>query len=167
MTTLSTELRETLGAVLGRTPSGLFVLTSRSAEGLETGVLTSWVQQASFEPPMVTVAVNRKRFLHDWLAAAPQVALNLIGAEQKQFLKHFGAGFEPGAPAFTGLALARGVTGVPLLAEALGYLEGQIAGRLDAGDHVIYAVELLAAGRGPDFDAAQPWVHIRKTGWNY
>uniref|UniRef100_A0A7C2P3S9 Flavin reductase n=1 Tax=Schlesneria paludicola TaxID=360056 RepID=A0A7C2P3S9_9PLAN len=161
------EIRDTIGAVLGRTPSGLFVLTSRSADGRETGLLASWVQQASFEPPMITVAVNRKRFLHDWLAKAPLVALNLIGEGQKQFLKHFGAGFEPGAPAFEGLHIRRGETGVPILAEALGYLEGRICGQMETGDHVVYAVEILAAGEGPGFAEAAPWVHVRKNGFNY
>jgi len=161
------EIRETIGAVLGRTPSGLFILTARAADGRETGQLASWVQQASFEPPMVTVAVNRKRFLHDWLGDAPQVALNLVGEGQKQFLKHFGAGFEPGAPAFDGLPLRRGETGVPLLAEALGYLEGHVRGRLETGDHVVYAVEIVAAGEGPGFTATPPWVHVRKNGFNY
>ena len=69
----SSSTLDPIAAVLGRTPSGIFVLTARAADGRETGMLASWVQQASFEPPMVTVAVNRKRFLHDWLAEAPQI----------------------------------------------------------------------------------------------
>jgi flavin reductase (DIM6/NTAB) family NADH-FMN oxidoreductase RutF len=161
------EIRDTIGAVLGRTPSGLFILTSRAADGRETGLLASWVQQASFEPPMVTVAVNRKRYLHDWLADAPQVALNLIGEGQKQFLKHFGAGFEPEAPAFNGVSTRPGVTGVPILADALGYLEGAIRGRMETGDHIVYAVEIVAAGEGPEFTQVAPWVHVRKNGFNY
>lgn len=164
---LRPELRETIGAVLGRTPSGLFILTARAADGRETGLLASWVQQASFEPPMVTVAVNRKRYVHDWLGESPQVALNLVGEGQKQFLKHFGAGFEPGAPAFDGLTIRRGETNVPLLADALGYLEGHVRGQLETGDHVVYAVEIVAAGQGPGFAATPPWVHVRKNGFNY
>jgi flavin reductase (DIM6/NTAB) family NADH-FMN oxidoreductase RutF len=161
------ELRETIGAVLGRTPSGLFILTTRAADGRETGLLASWVQQASFEPPMVTVAVNRRRYLHDWLDDSPEIALNLVGEGQKQFLKHFGAGFEPGAPAFEGLQIRRGETGVPLLAEALGYLEGSVRGRMETGDHVVYAVEVVGAGEGPGFSQTPPWVHVRKNGFNY
>lgn len=164
---LRPELREVIGSVLGRTPSGLFILTARAADGRETGLLASWVQQASFDPPMVTVAVNRRRYIHDWLDESPQIALNLIGEGQKQFLKHFGAGFEPGAPAFTGIAIDRGETGVPLIAEALGSLEGTVRGRLETGDHVVYAVEIVAASQGPGFAETPPWVHIRKNGFNY
>src|SRR3954470_14756244 len=62
------ELQKSVGAVLGRTPSGLFVISAADADGRETAMLASWVQQASFSPPMVTVALNRKRYLNDWLA---------------------------------------------------------------------------------------------------
>ncbi len=156
-----------IAPVLGRTPSGVFILTARHSDGRETGALVSWVQQASFSPPMVTVAVNRKRFLHDWLAGSPAVVLNLVGETQKQFLKQFGAGFGPDEPAFEGVAVARGATGVPILAEALGYLEGIVRSQLETGDHVIYAVEITSGGTGPDFDAGKPMVHIRKNGFNY
>lgn len=156
-----------IAAVLGRIPSGLFILTARSADGRETGLLASWVQQASFAPPMITVAVNAKRYLHGWFETAPMVGLNLIAEGQKDLLKHFGAGFEPGEPAFEGLHVTRGVTGVPLLRDALGGLEGMIVGQLTTGDHVIYAVEVTAALVGPTLGVATPWVHLRKNGLKY
>lgn len=163
----SESANATLAAVLGRIPSGLVILTAGDGNGRETGFLASWVQQASFEPPMVTVAVNVKRFIHEWLAAAPSVGLNLIGEGQKEFLKHFGAGFEPGHSAFEGLQVARGRSGVPLLSDALGCLEGRVVSQMPAGDHIIYGVELFDARFGTAFEALQPWVHIRKNGFRY
>lgn len=130
-------------------------------------MLASWVQQASFEPPMVTVAVNRSRYLNDWLAEKPQIVLNLIGESQKQFLGHFGQGFEPGEAAFDGLKINRGQTGLPILSDALGFLEGNIVSRLETGDHMIYAVQLVGAGAGADLASRKPMVHIRKNGFNY
>jgi len=167
MSDLSHEARSAIGAVLGRTPSGIFVLTARSADGRETGMLASWVQQSSFEPPMVTVAVNRKRFLHDWLKAVPRLALSIVGEGQKEFLKHFGAGFGPDEPAFNGVAIARSEGGLPVLADAIGYLEGRVVGGMDSGDHVVYTVEITSAGTGPQFHNLQPRVHIRKNGFGY
>ncbi len=40
-----------IAQVLGRIPSGIFVLTVGDDTGRETGMLASWVQQASFDPP--------------------------------------------------------------------------------------------------------------------
>jgi flavin reductase (DIM6/NTAB) family NADH-FMN oxidoreductase RutF len=156
-----------IAPVLGRTPSGVFILTAKHTDGRETGALVSWVQQASFSPPMVTVAVNQKRYLHDWFRDSPAVVLNLVGDSQKHFLKQFGAGFGPDEPAFEGMSLIRGETGVPILADAMGYLEGVVKSQLETGDHVIYAVEITAGGTGPDFDTGKPMVHIRKNGMNY
>jgi flavin reductase (DIM6/NTAB) family NADH-FMN oxidoreductase RutF len=158
---------DAISSVLGRTPSGVYVLTARSAAGQETGALVSWVQQASFAPPMVTVAVNRKRYLHDWLTTSTQLVLNLIGESQKQFLKHFGAGFAPEEAAFDGLHITRSALGLPVLADAMGHLEGVIRSQMETGDHVIYAVEILSGGCGPNFTDSRPMVHLRKNGFNY
>lgn len=165
--TKHTPSRDHIASVLGRTPSGLFVLTARAADGRETGMLASWVQQASFDPPMVTVAVNRKRFLHDWLADSPGIVLNLVGEGQKQFLKQFSAGFGPDEPAFDDCELKKSASGLPVLADALGYLEGRVTGQLETGDHVVYVVEITSAGTGPHFAKTAPWVHVRKNGLNY
>jgi flavin reductase (DIM6/NTAB) family NADH-FMN oxidoreductase RutF len=165
--TLDPLQRDAIGSVLGRIPSGLYILTARSADGRETGMLASWVQQASFEPPAVTVAVNRKRYLNDWLRAAPAVVLNLVGDTQKQFLSQFGRGFAEGEPAFGGISLSRSPGGLPVLADALGWLEGTAGRPIDAGDHLIYVVQITAAGRGPRADAEEPWVHLRRNGFGY
>ena len=130
-------------------------------------MLASWVQQAGFEPPAVTVAVNRKRYINDWLAESPQVVLNLVGESQKQFLGHFGRGFEPGEPAFEGLNTTTAANGLTALTDGLGWLEGTITAQADAGDHVVYVVEITAASRGADLESMKPWVHIRKNGFGY
>jgi flavin reductase (DIM6/NTAB) family NADH-FMN oxidoreductase RutF len=164
---MTAETRAAIGAVLGRTPSGLFILTACGPEGRTTGMLASWVQQASFDPPAVTVAVNRKRYVNDWLQAHPGVVLNLIGETQKQFLGHFGRGFEPDEAAFDGIATTAATNGAPVLTDALGSLQGTVTGRIDAGDHYVYAVRIDSAQRGQVLDSERPWVHIRKNGFNY
>lgn len=167
MSTDSTPDHDVIGAVLGRTPSGLFILTARGPDGAETGMLASWVQQAAFEPPIVTVAVNRKRYINDWMQADSPVALSLLGESQKQLLGHFARGFEPDAPAFEGIDVLRTPAGCPALAGALGWLEGKVTGSLDAGDHVVYLIGLTSAGGSDALESERPWVHVRKNGFNY
>lgn len=164
---MTDDLRETIGPVLGRVPSGVFILTASDGNGHETGMLASWVQQAAFEPPMVTVAVNRKRYLNDWLQQEPKVALNLIGETQTEFLKHFGRGFESDQPAFEGVNISRGSNGLPILSDAIGYLEGNVVSNTEAGDHIVYVVEITSAGAGVKLDEEKPMVHIRKNGFSY
>lgn len=165
---LTDEQRDTIAPILGRTPSGVFILTATDGEGNETGMLASWVQQASFEPPMLSVAVNTKRYLKDWLLKSPVAAISLVGKSTSgKFFKQFGKGFEPGEPAFEGIEIARGTTGVPLLAESMGSLEGRIAGHCEAGDHIIFLLQVEHAVPGAGLETDEPYVHIRKNGFNY
>jgi flavin reductase (DIM6/NTAB) family NADH-FMN oxidoreductase RutF len=159
--------KETIGPMLGRIPSGISILIAGDGSGRETGMLASWVQQASFEPPMVTVAVNRKRYLNDWLQPEASVTLNLLSEDDGRFLKHFGKGFEPDAAAFEGLNVTRAANGLPVLADAMGCLEGTVRSQTEAGDHFIYVVEITNAAAGPNAESAKPWVHLRKNGFNY
>ena len=160
-------LQEAIAPVLGRVPSGVFVLTASDGNGRQTGLLASWVQQASFEPPMLTVAVNQKRYLNDWLTQSPHIVLNLVAEKQFDLLKHFGQGFEPDQPAFAGLETSVTENGVPVLSEALGYLEAEITGQIESGDHIVYLATVTGAGGGAAIGDRQPMVHIRKNGFKY
>ena len=78
-----------------------------------------------------------------------------------------GRGFEPGTPAFEGLNTTQAANGITALADALGWLEGTVTSQADAGDHLVYVVEITAASRGADLETEKPWVHIRKNGFGY
>jgi flavin reductase (DIM6/NTAB) family NADH-FMN oxidoreductase RutF len=95
------------------------------------------------------------------------LAVSAVGETQKQLLGRFGKGFDPGVPAFEGLAIARTSGGLPVLADCLGWLAGDVTGSVDAGDHIIYAVRTSEASAGPRLDSEKPWVHLRKNGLNY
>jgi hypothetical protein len=88
--------------VLGRVPSGIYILTIGTG-ARATGMLASWVMQAGFDPPMVSIAVKQGRYICDWLSEGQPFVLNVVAEGKKDLLKHFGKGFEPGAPAFEGL----------------------------------------------------------------
>ena len=73
--------------VLGRVPSGIFILTIGTGPRA-TGMLSSWVMQAGFEPPMVSVAVKQGRYVCDWITAGEPFVLNLVGESQQKLMKH-------------------------------------------------------------------------------
>jgi flavin reductase (DIM6/NTAB) family NADH-FMN oxidoreductase RutF len=156
-------MTDDLHAILGRVPSGIFILTVGEGDAA-TGMLASWVMQAGFEPPMVTVAVRHGRYVADWLSEGQPFVLNVVGADQKHLLKHFGKGFEPGEPAFAGLDVTPSAAGPPVLAEAVGHLECEPAGHIDSADHRIILARLTAGALAND---APPMVHIRKNGAHY
>jgi flavin reductase (DIM6/NTAB) family NADH-FMN oxidoreductase RutF len=150
--------------VLGRVPSGIFVLTVGTGNRA-TGMLSSWVMQAGFEPPMVSVAVKLGRHVCDWLSAGEPFVLNLVGESQSSFLKHFAKGFAPGEAAFDGLDITHCARGVPILKDALGYMECEPVRHVDSSDHRIFLAKVV---RGKMQDAETgPMIHVRKSGAKY
>src|SRR6516165_3144936 len=120
-----------LASALGRVPSGIFVLTV-ARDGIETGMLASWVQQCSFDPPQVSVAIRREREIVSLLGEDGAFTLNILEASQTDMIVHFGRGFTLGQDAFTGIDVRRDGSRGPVLAEALGYLECRVVGRFPA-----------------------------------
>lgn len=152
-----------LAAALGRIPSGLFILTARK-NGQETGFLASWVQQCSFQPPMVSVAIQPKRAVIAFLPEGAAFSLNLLEDGQTDMIAHFGKGFSPDEEAFTGLEVERPGPGGPILKEALAVLECQVVRRVPAGDHDLF---LAQVNSGRLFNEGRPMVHVRKNGFHY
>ncbi len=164
---ISSEMQQSLGPVLGRIPSGVFILTAGDGQENTTGMLASWVMQASFNPPMVTVAVNQSRYLNQWFKDSSNLVLNLVGENQMNFLKQYGKGFEPDEPAFEGMETKLSESGLPVLTSAIGYMEGSIVNSISAGDHHIYLVEISRGELSTTDETPAPMVHIRKNGFNY
>jgi flavin reductase (DIM6/NTAB) family NADH-FMN oxidoreductase RutF len=127
-------------------------------------MLASWVMQAGFHPPMVTVAVRQDRYVAQWLSAGEPFILNVLCQHQKGMIGHFGHGFEPGAAAFEGIEVERNSAGLAILAAALGHLECTPRRNLDSGDHRIFLAE-VTAGRLQSEE--RPMVHVRKSGLHY
>jgi flavin reductase (DIM6/NTAB) family NADH-FMN oxidoreductase RutF len=154
----------TYDAALGHIPSGIFILTVGTG-ARATGMLTSWVMQAGFEPPTISVAVKLGRYICDWLTEGQPFVLNLVGTGQKDLMKHFSQGFEPGTPAFEGLEITHCARGVPILKNALGHLECEPATHVDSGDHRVVLAKVVR-GR---FNTSElgPMVHVRKSGSHY
>jgi flavin reductase (DIM6/NTAB) family NADH-FMN oxidoreductase RutF len=150
--------------VLGRVPSGIFILTVGSGSKA-TGMLASWVMQAGFEPPMVSMAVKLGRYVCDWITEGQPFVLNLVGETQKDLLKHFAKGFEPGAPAFDGVPVTHCARGVPVLKDSLGHLECEPVRHVDSGDHRVFLANVV---RGKLIHTeGKPMIHVRKSGANY
>jgi flavin reductase (DIM6/NTAB) family NADH-FMN oxidoreductase RutF len=150
-------------AALGRIPSGIFVVTVRHG-AQETGMLASWVQQCSFDPPLVTFALKRGRYLESWLPVGAVFTINVLDDTQTDLIGHFGRGYEAHEPAFNGLEVNRRPDAPPILVDCLAYLDLRVADRHLAGDHELFFGEVLD---GAMLNEGRPMVHIRKSGGHY
>jgi flavin reductase (DIM6/NTAB) family NADH-FMN oxidoreductase RutF len=157
------ERVKAFAAAVGRIPSGLFVVTARNGSA-ETGMLASWVQQCSFEPLQVSVAVKPARPLLAWLTPGSPFTVNVLEQGQTDILVHFGKGFRLDEPAFTGLDLERPGGAAPVLPDVLAYLDCRVEARYPAGDHDLLIGRVVG---GRVLCEGQPMVHIRKNGSHY
>lgn len=154
--------RDQIGAALGRIPSGCFILTA-AVGGRATGVLVSWVQQAAFEPPSLTVCLKHGRPVMELIDASGRFLLNVIGQDWAAMFRHFGRGFTLDEDAFSGLRIEPTEFG-PMLRSSISQIGCRVGGRFEIGDHTLYAAEALAAQLVGE---PKPYVHLRKSGLSY
>jgi flavin reductase (DIM6/NTAB) family NADH-FMN oxidoreductase RutF len=161
---MTSDQPEPLARALGSIPSGLFIVTLRQADRTNA-FLASWVMQAGFEPPMVTVAIARERPAAELLGDGLKFAVNILPEDDLGLIKPFAKGITPGRDPYEGIAVTLGTTGIETLDEALGTLECRYVKHMEAGDHLILLGEVLA-GRFND-PARRPAIQIRKDGFRY
>ncbi len=150
---------------IGRLVGSMCVVTAKQ-DSISSAMLASWVAQATFTPPGFTVAVAKDRAIEDLMHTGSSFVLNIL-AEGKHLgpMKHFLKPFGPGEDRFQGIETRETEDGQLILENAIAYLECEVAGRMDCGDHwVIYAT--VNGGEVLD-DKAKTAVHYRKSGTHY
>jgi len=154
---------------LGRVVGSLCVLTARKGQGdaaLSGAMVASWVSQASFTPPGITVAVAKDRAVEALLHKGDRFALNVLAEGRESGpMKQFLQPFAPGADRFSGLDLEASPNDQPLLPDGLAWLEGEVKQRMECGDHWLIYAEV---GHGGLLDSeGTTAVHQRRSGANY
>jgi flavorubredoxin/flavin reductase (DIM6/NTAB) family NADH-FMN oxidoreductase RutF len=155
-----------LDKALGRLSGGLYVVTARQEERA-SAMVASWVSQASFNPPGISVAVAKDRAIEALMQVGDRFVLNILRDDNHQLLlRHFLRRFPPGADRFAGISTLEGVAaGGPVLADALAFLGCRVAQRLEGPDHWIIYAE-VEQGNVSDTEASTA-VHHRKVGNHY
>jgi 3-hydroxy-9,10-secoandrosta-1,3,5(10)-triene-9,17-dione monooxygenase reductase component len=154
---------EALGRALGMIPSGIFVVTA-AKEAIRAAYVGSWIQQAAFAPPAITIAMNKHRPLLSLLEPGWGIVVNILGRGQAALYAHFEAGFALEDDPFVGVEIGAAITGAPLLQEAFAYLDCRVRTMLDAGDHMVILAEVVA---GAVQQLGEPMTYTRRSGFTY
>jgi flavorubredoxin/flavin reductase (DIM6/NTAB) family NADH-FMN oxidoreductase RutF len=152
----------TVEQAVGRIVGSLCVLTVKRGE-ISTAMLASWVSQASFNPPGLTIAVAKDRAIETYLFEGDRFVLNIL-EQGKQLRKHFMKKFAPGEDRFTDVQVEPTEGGL-ILPDGLAYLECSVMQRMECGDHwLIYAI--VENGKLLQSNGLTA-IHHRKTASNY
>jgi flavorubredoxin/flavin reductase (DIM6/NTAB) family NADH-FMN oxidoreductase RutF len=161
MKSLDTDLDKAIGRLSG----GLYIITATKGN-VSSAMLASWVSQASFEPPGLTIAVAKDRAIESLMQSCDRFVLNVLEEGKYQpLMKHFLKRFKPGDDRFAGVKIQTATNGSPILIDALAYLECEVVSRMECSDHwLVYSKVTIGRISNPDALTA---VHHRKVGNHY
>ncbi|MEH2139228.1 diflavin flavoprotein [Nostoc sp.] len=155
----------TVEQAVGRIVGSLCVLTAKEGDR-SSAMLASWVAQASFNPPGLTIAVAKDRAVETLTHSGNKFVLNILKeGNHLGLMKHFLKPFGPGQDRFADVAAEVAENGSPILTDALAYLECSVQNRMESGDHwLVYAT--VENGKVLNQDGVTS-VHHRKSATHY
>jgi flavin reductase (DIM6/NTAB) family NADH-FMN oxidoreductase RutF len=152
--------------VLWTMPYGLYVVGSR-AEERRNGMTLNWATQVSFEPKLVAISVERTALTHELITGGEVFALSIIDREDRAIVRKFTKPVEVdlGAMTLNGFPFREGVTGAPILAQAVAYVDCARRQAIECGDHTLFLGEVVDAGFHKD--EATPVLRMEDTRMSY
>ena len=136
-------------------PAGVCVVGA-DAHGDRIAATMGSLVSLSLEPPLVGISVGRDLALHELLRSAGAFGISILRGDQAEVASQFARGAPP-IVLWQGAATRSGVTGAPLLADALAWIQCRVWAEYDAGDHTLFVGEVVAAESG---SAQHPLVYI-------
>ncbi|ATH06959.1 hypothetical protein BIY24_03110 [Halobacteriovorax marinus] len=149
---------------IGHIPSGLFIVAV-SDGGVKQGYLASWVQQVSFDPLLISIAINKSRPGYEAIMSGKTFTVNVVGEHEMGYLKHFWSGYDPADSPFDKMDCNMSEAGGVVLKDAKSVLECRVKDSIKPGDHEIIIAEVTASYTLSE--GAPIKVHTRATGLDY
>ena len=151
---------DTFRRVMGHFVTGVTVVTALDGEQ-PFGITVNALSSVSLDPPLVMVALDRRRFLTPIVRAAGRYAVNVLSEDQQALSDCFaGAPVEPGRQRFCGAEWHAGESGLPLIDGAIATLECTVVETFSAGDHDLFIGRVDVLANDPEH--AMPLLYYRR-----
>ena len=140
---------------------GVYILSSVN-KGEHCVSTVTWVSQASFEPPMISVCIKRNSASYEIVKKRGEFILHLLGDNQKKMASTF---FKPTIfenEKLNGQEFSL-ANNLPLLKDIPAYIQCKVVEILENGDHPLFLAEVVDAKINNDSNP----LELRKTGWTY
>src|SRR5438552_11312497 len=126
--------------IMGHFATGVTVVTTDGEAGSH-GLTANAVASLSLDPPLVLVAVDKGAATLDSLKRNRCFAVNILRLDQEDLSRRFAT---PGPKDFSDLYVTTAVTGAPILADCLAFLDCRVHEILPGGDHEIFVGAIVA-----------------------
>jgi len=135
---------ETLRTVMRHWTTGVTILTARDGvrqHGMTVNAFTS----VSLEPPLVLASIERAVRTHALVEHSRAFAISFLKVGQEFLSERFAGRDTEHQDRFEGVPTHTAVTGAPILADTLGYLDCVVVASYRAGTHTLFIAEVVAA----------------------
>lgn len=152
-------------AAVGHIPSGLFIICTIDENNNKDGFLGSWIQQVSFNPLLITIAIKKGRPGYEQIVSGKTFSINIVGEEQSNYLKYFWKGYSPGQGPFENIPHVISKNGAIRINQAKSVIECICISKSQPGDHELLIAEVISStDLNPDM---KPKTYTRKSGLDY
>lgn len=134
-------------AALGMFATGVTIVTARSAQGELVGLTANSFNSVSMTPPLVLWSLSQAAGSMAVFATGSHYAINVLAAEQQDLAQRFAT---RGSERWSGVDWFEGISGAPLLCNAVASFECFNRSRYEEGDHVIFVGEVERCTHRPD-----------------
>ena len=126
-------------------PRQVILVTCRD-KGKDNIITVAWHMPTSFNPSLYAVSIGKTRFSHDIIRDSGRFCVNFMPADQKQGMSACGTASGRSADKFKESGFDKeecGKIDCPRIKQAIGYLECEVAGSIETGDHTIFIGKVL------------------------
>jgi flavin reductase (DIM6/NTAB) family NADH-FMN oxidoreductase RutF len=133
------------------------------SSGKRSNLMTAaWMSPASFDPPIVMLAVSPKRFSHNLLCEAKEFAISILASDQQELASKAGtiSGHDQDKMAMDIFETAEGAkVKAPIIVGSRAVLECRVISHEPIGDHTVFFGEVI---RVETNDKKSPLVYFHR-----
>ena len=133
---------ELINQVTWKIPNALALVGSRSGEKWN-GMTTSWITQVAMEPVLIAISVDNTAVTHELISSGGSFTVNLWSPDNTRPFVKFSKPATFDNMTLNGLEVFEGVTGAPIFADALAWMECEVRDTVRFGSHSLFIGELV------------------------
>lgn len=145
--------------------TGMYIIGSKGEADEVNAMTANWVEQVSFHPPLVAVAIEQDSHTRQLIDKGGVFSVNVVraGPDAEGVVGKFVKPAKRAGNKLEDEEFSAGETGAPLLAKALSWVECRVVQHHSTGDHILYVGEVVGAGTQGE---GEP-LTLAQLGWHY
>jgi flavin reductase (DIM6/NTAB) family NADH-FMN oxidoreductase RutF len=153
--------------VLKRMPYGFYAVTSSFEEDSNAMVL-NWATQISFDPRLISIAVQKTAYSNELIKQGQAFVLNLFLQENSDSIKNITKSRQKNPQKMENVDFEKSPSlNLPVIKGAAAFLECKLSGVYDTGgDHELFIGEVVGAGELKSGES-QDTLNLPDLGWSY